>query len=89
MCHVDAWYVKCDARPQPVYGSLCRNAVSKRYQSDASAMRRAMSGPLLALPVSISEEGVSVKDAPGEAASENEDDDIDGHDPGDDPEVGF
>ena len=50
-------------------------------------MRRAMSGPLLALPVSVSEEGAPGKDAPGEAASENEDDDIDGHDPGDDPEV--
>ncbi|KAK9840543.1 hypothetical protein WJX81_000451 [Elliptochloris bilobata] len=69
-------------------GAAPRNAVSRRYQSDASAMRRAMSGPLLALPISISDdEGTSGKDAPGEAASENEDDDIDGHDPGDDPEL--
>lgn len=35
----------------------------------------------------VREEGLAVKDAPGEAASRNGDDDINGQDPDDDPEV--
>jgi len=78
------WHARAEAHAEGASRGSPRNAVSRRYQSDASAMKRAMSGPLIA-----GQPGAAPgADAAGDASeSGDNDDDIDAHDPGDDPEA--